>query len=80
MLQPDLVLGHRFVPVSELVEDAVAWVEEEGVLLSSSPLLQPLVEAQIPQPPFSWASCLSQVVLKLQEEAWLVKARSPYAS
>ena len=67
--RPGHSLAHRFALVSELVEDAIAWVEEEAELSSSS--LRPLVEvqAQIPQPPFSWASCLFQAVLESLEEA-----------
>jgi hypothetical protein len=57
--QPNHSLAHLFVLVSELVEDAIAWVQEEAEVPSSS--LRPLAQAQaqIPQPPISWAFCLS---------------------
>jgi hypothetical protein len=67
--QPDHSLAHRFALASELVEDAIAWVEEEAEVLSSS--LRPLAQAQaqIPRPPFSWAFCLSRAVLVSLGEA-----------
>jgi hypothetical protein len=76
--QPCRSPAHRFALVSELVEDATAWAEEEAELPSPSPSpflspssLRPLAEAQaqIPQPQSSWASCLSRAASGSLEEA-----------